>query len=58
MVLHTNNLLNETTLYLGRKTKGGIKASVELTFEIYEKVYDAELEELINSAPKFRKKLG
>ena len=53
VILHTNNLLNETKLYLGRQTKGDVKAYVELVFQIDEYIEDPNLAYLINNPPKF-----
>ena len=32
VILHTLNFLEQTTLFLGRQTKGGIKAFVPISF--------------------------
>jgi hypothetical protein len=53
VILNTTKLLNETRLYLGRQTKGGVKAYVELVFQIYEKMGLGYLDQF-NSAPGFR----
>ena len=54
VVLHSNNLLNKTTLFLGRQTKGGIKASVVLIFEVYEtKIAGPDVANMVNMAPRF-----
>ena len=45
--------MEEFKLYLGRETKGGVKASVELIFELEEILEDNGILDLVNSAPIF-----
>lgn len=51
--LQTNNVMNEFTLYLGRETKGGVKASVELVFTVEEIIEANGLLDRVNYAPIF-----
>ena len=53
VIFHTNNVVVLTTLYLGRKTKGDVKAYVPLIFEVSEPPENEDLINLVNGAPRF-----
>ena len=48
VIFHTINVLDEFVLYLGRKTKGGVKAYVELMFTLEEIMVDQKLLDRVN----------
>jgi hypothetical protein len=53
VILHTTMLLDETTLYLGRITKGKVKAYIELSFKVTDSKTDPGGIEIVNHAPTF-----